>query len=715
MKKTTSHTKFGANFDKENNLINFKLFSKNGTAAILCLFNEPRGETSFLNIKMEKEGNVFKAAINLSKPEFQNILNGKPLYYGYRVFGANYEYTENWTPGSKEGFKSKLDHSNNRFNPNKLAYDPYSKELSHLHLDVSKDLDMFRSNELHFEDNQTIAPKSVFKITPEVEIQKTSIRALTNEIIGEVHIKSLTALSGLESAGTYKGAGEFASKIKSLGVTMVEFMPLAEFDDKEGIGNYWGYMPLCYFAPHKKYAFTRADGDVIVEFREMINALHKEDIKVCLDVVYNHTGEAKIYNNNKEDVNLFSYALIDNREYYKTDNTGFYADHSGCHNDSNTAGDGFKHIILDSLEYWIHQGVDAFRFDLATSLMDTKTDADVHYDKNKSIVGHLKEELQKRGINVNNPGEAEDGVNLIAEPWTCSGHSAYQLGNFPEFFAEWNDISRNTIRAFSVRPRSTDFLGIRHVLSGSCHKFVDKEGPKRSVNYVACHDGFTLWDLNSYDRKSPETSGGSDWELCSSYNGDKTLRDRAIRNEMALLALSFGCFMIKIDDIVLHSKGGNNNSYNIDGTVNYVDFNNLPQEKQELSGFIKNLINFRKSHSIFKDKLYIQNMEFYGHLGKILPDNLPFWMLPSMNFMSFTSNNGKETIFAAMNKGDSKVKFILPKTGPMAELYKNKNYYLVFDTKNNNFNGDGILYTPEGKEATYTIEPHTIAVMLIKD
>ena len=705
---TTSYTRFGANYDKENNLINFRLFSKNGTDAILCLFHKPKGEDSFLNIKMKKSGDVFTASLNLSNiPEIKSVLDGNPLYYGYRVFGANYEYTENWTPGSKKGFKSKLDSLNNRFNPNKLAYDPYAKELSHLHHSVSKDLEIFRSGKLYFEDNQRLAPKSVFKINNEIEIQKTTKRALVDEIIGEVHLKSLTALSNLKSAGTYQGAGEFAANLKALGVTMVEFLPLYEFDNNEGIGNYWGYMPLCYFAPHKEYAFNQGDGEVISEFREMVNALHKEDIKVCLDVVYNHTGEAKVYNNDKEDVNLFSYALIDNKEYYKARTDGFYVDRCGCQNDSNTAGEGFRNLIVDSLEYWIKQGVDAFRFDLATSLMDTRKDADVYYDAKKSIVGQLKEELQNRGIKINNPDESADGVNLIAEPWTCSGYNAYQLGNFPEFFAEWNDVSRNTIRAFSVRPNSVDFLAIKHIITGSPHKFGNKN---RSLNFAACHDGFTLWDLNSYDKKSPNTCGGSDWELCSSFKGDKILRDKAIRNEAALLALSYGSFMIQVDDIVLHSKGGNNNSYNIDGDVNYINYN-LDNEKQKLSDFIKNLIEFRKKHKIFKDKLYVENMEFYGHLARPFPDISPFWTLPDMNFMSYKTYNEEETFFVAMNKGNNNAKFILPRE----VKNEGKNYYIVFDTKSNDFYPEGILYEPEGEEPTYIIEPHTIVFMLIKD
>ncbi len=207
MIKTTSNTRFGANLNKDtetgNSFIDFKLFSKNGTEAVLCLFHKPKGEESFLSIKMEKEGDVFKTSLELSGADFKDVLNGKPLYYGYRVFGPNYKYTESWTPGSKKGFIAKLDKLNNRFNPNKLAYDPYTKELSHLHSDISDNsLKFFRSNEFYFEDNQKIAPKSVFKINNDIEIQKTSKRALVDEIIGEVHLKSLTALSGKNHAGT---------------------------------------------------------------------------------------------------------------------------------------------------------------------------------------------------------------------------------------------------------------------------------------------------------------------------------------------------------------------------------------------------------------------------------------------------------------------------------------------------------------------------------
>ncbi len=709
MTLTTSNTRFGANFNHETGFIEFSLFSSTGTAALLCVFDEPKNKDALFTVKMEKTDTVFKASLN--PDEIGRLGLEKPLYYGYRVFGPNYEYSENWMPGSKEGFVSKLDCANNRFNPNKLAYDPYTKELSHLHsdvgaapcgnADVSPNLQLFRSGERYFEDNGRLAPKSVFKHNPETEIVKTSTRALKDEIIGEVHLKSLTMFQDSVFKGTFKAAGEFAANLKALGVTMVEFLPLHEFDNKEDGGNYWGYMPLCYFAPHKKYSFNKNDGEVILEFREMVNALHREDIKVCLDVVYNHTGEARVYNGNSEDVNLFSYALIDNAGYYKTDVNGFYAACSGCHNDSNTAREGFKNIIVDSLEYWIRQGVDAFRFDLAVSLMDTDIGAGVNYDKNKSIVAVLKKRLEERGIKVNNPDEAGDGVNLIAEPWTCSGHNAYQLGNFPEFFAEWNDISRNTIRAFSVRPWSLDPLALRYLLEGTPHKF---ENPFKSINYISCHDGFTLYDLNSYDKKSENTCGGSDWELCSSYNGDSERRAREIRNQILLLALSAGCFMVQVDDIVLHSKGGNNNSYNLDSAVNYVDFMPKSPEKQKLSEFIKAVIAFRRDFNVFKSENYAKDMDFFDKDGRVVKaENTGYWTNTGIDFISFVSGEtAGKSVFAALNKGDREIDFILPEI--------DKKYYKAADTKYFSFIPEGAEYS----QNTCKIAPHSIILMLIK-
>lgn len=729
MTKTTSKLRFGANFNEANGRVEFKLFSKSGGAAILCIFDRPLGSDSILEIRMEKAGDVFLASFDPDEIFYKGFLqNGGVFYYGYRVFGPNYQYTENWTPGLKEGFKSRLDNKNNRFNPNKLAYDPYSRELSHLHGAVDKSLEQiktcnelenFRSGKKYFEDNAKIAPKTVFRLNSEIEILKPATgRALRDEIIGEVHLKSLTKLwNGTDSAATYKAAGEFAEHIKALGVTMVEFLPVYEFDEAEGIGNYWGYMPLCFFAPHKKYAYNQADGAAIVEFREMIRALHQADIKVCLDVVYNHTGEAKIYNNDREDVNLFSYALIDNQEYYKADSLGFYAANSGCHNDSNTAKTGFKNLIVDSLEYWVKQGVDAFRFDLATSLMDVESGVDVCYDRDRSIVGSLKKELLERGIyaktpdeadfngsnNVQNRPECEFEVNLIAEPWTCGGHDAYQLGNFPEFFAEWCDISRNLIRAYSIRPHSVDFLGVRYLLEGTPQKF---KNPFRPVNYVACHDGFTLWDLNSYDKKSENTCGGSDWEISSSYNGDKVLKERGIRSQMALLALSSGCFMVQIDDIVLHSKGGNNNSYNIDGPINYINYD-IPPEKLEISRFIKDIILFRRDFSAFKEPEYAKNADFFDEEANIIKaENSDFWTNTNKNYMAFMSKNKIESLFAAFNKGEKEIEAELP---PI-----DKNYYLVFDTKNNDFYRNEGLFGKLYGEKTFKIAPHTIIVMAVR-
>lgn len=709
------YTRLGANFNEETRLVDFSLYSKHGEAAFLCIFDAPIGKDACCTLKMEKSGDIFGASFD-PKKLFEEPFEGKVFYYGYRVFGPNFKYDKNWTTGSDIGFKTKIDDKHNCFNPNKLAYDPYARELSHLQKDVSEDLGIFRSGSpLYFIDNGKLAPKSVFRFYTEEEKQNSSTqppcRALKDEIIGEVHLKSLTELQNFPEHGTYEGASKFAEKLKSLGVTMVEFLPLQEFDANEGCGNYWGYMPLAYFAPVKRYAYDKREGLAAVEFKRMTEAFHGAGLKVCLDVVYNHTGEARNYNGNPDDLNLFSYALIDNRDYYKTDAVGRYASNSGCGNDVNSAREGFKHLIADSLEFWINLGVDAFRFDLAAALLDTGKDFEVHYDKSKSFIGELKNILEGRGIKVLNPDEAGMGVNLIAEPWTCGGRDNYQLGNFPECFAEWNDTFRNTVRATNCRPYAVDFLAVKHALRGTLQKF---SNPFKSVNYVACHDGFTLFDLNSYDKKAATTCGGSDWEISSSFNGDKALRNRAIRNSMALLVLSSGCLMVQVDDLILHSKGGNNNSYNLDSSVNYLDFDNIPDEKLPLINFIKNLIDLRKDEKIFKSPEFVKNMKFYGLFGEEIKDDDAFWFNPACEFLGLSSfmkaENSIRAIFIAINKGDHEIEFKLPEISDInPEIHTGASFNLIFDTKTDEFSKEGVKYS----KTVYNMAPHTVLAMFV--
>ncbi len=686
---TNSYMKYGASYNKPLKSVDFKLVSQSAKNVIIELFNNPLGDIPFFEAEMEKEGDTFRISVPIKKV----FKKGDVIYYGYRVFGENFIKTREYKKGSDIGFISRLDSDGNRFNPNKIAYDPYSIELSHTHSSVSEDMKQFRSGgENYISDNSKIAPKTVFKIIKEQKIRKPKIRALKDEIIAEVHLKDLTRLCKMKNRGTYYAASKFVKEIKKTGVTMVEFLPLCEFDSHIEKGNHWGYMPLNYFAIKKSFSSDKKPYGALYEFRKLINEFHKNDIKVCLDVVYNHTAEGKTYGDN-EDANLFSYALIDNKNYYKLAQNAHYTNHSGCGNDLNTINKISGELILNSLSFWINQGVDAFRFDLAVCLMDSSSSGYAMYDKDKGILSLLKKRLEDMGHTVNSPTEAKDGINLIAEPWMCSGAYNYQLGNFPYYFAEWNDIARDVIRAQSIRPNNVNPYAIRNIIEGTNTKF---KGDLRSINYVSCHDGFSLFDLNTYNRPNPSTKGGFIGEMCSNYSDNIMEQDNAIRKEILLLMVSYGIPMIQFGDIFLHSKEGNNNSYNLDNKINRINYK-LDKRKQKLNEYILKLIKFRKENKIFSQTYYKDTLEYYFPNSKRIDDNdESYWKNNSSNIICFKVADIKNSFYIAISKDKNPINLTLLKNS------KNKNWFLIADTKKD-------FIDLKGKKADYKeylLEPY---------
>lgn len=673
---TTDKTTLGAKYLEDKKSVEFKLFSKNANRVQLCIFDKPQGEEPVMILEMKKsEDNIWHTFV---KDYILNCKN-KPVYYGYRLFGPNWEYSEELSENKKAGFKNIFDEKGNRFNPNKLAYDPYSRELSHNRSDIEEENNtsgLFRSGgEYYSIENYKQAPKSVFKFIDNKEISKTSIRPFASEIIGEVHIKDLTQTLDMPEKGTYKGASKAALKIKELGITMVEFLPLNEFDPKENGGNHWGYMPLGYFSLARKYAYDKTQGSLLNEFREMIDEFHKQDIKVCLDMVYNHTGEAGLVNNNPNDANLSSYALIDNSTYYKVYENGYYRSNSGCGNDFNASSQPVMDLIIDSIVFWVNQGVDAFRFDLAAALLENSCNCDEIYDNIDSLAAKLKEKLKEKGIHVvDNFTQSQDGVVLIAEPWTCGGRKCYHLGNFPDFWAEWNDISRDTIRRITLEPNKITPFQMREIIEGTPSRFNEVN---KSINYISSHDGFTLYDLNSYTKKNPQTQGGSDWEVCGNYNDDELKRENGIKKQLAFLFLSHGIPMIQIGDILLHSKQGNNNSYNRDDYTNYLDWEKPLRENtldNRIYTYIKNLIKFRKENPIFFDENFVKSLSYRYDNGKTAEfDNTGYWYNPSDKFFGVLIQ-GQKRIYIASSKSDEKMGIILPSN------LESKMWYKCLDT-----------------------------------
>lgn len=700
---TNDETSLGAKYNKQENNVEFRLYSKNATNVLLCIFNKPQGEDAVMTLEMEREGNIFKTSIK----DYVLNCHTNPVYYGFRVFGPNWIYSDEFEPGTNIGFISKFDKFGNRFNPNKIAYDPYCRELSHLMSDINPSGNMFRSgDDLYLIDNAKWAPKSVFKKSEDMIIASSPIRAFASETIGEVHIKDLTQNIGIEEKGTFLGAKKFAKSIRNLGITMVEFLPLNEYDNKEHGSNHWGYMPLGYFSLARRYAYDKTMGNLLNEFRSMVDEFHKNGIKVCLDMVYNHTGEAGLINDNPDDTKLLSYALIDNQTYYKTYHNGHYRSNSGCGNDFNIGSTAVLDLIVESIAFWTKQGVDAFRFDLAAALLENSLDCNEIYDNIHSLAGTIKERLKEKSINVvDDFNSAQDGIVLIAEPWTCGGKCCYQLGNFPDFWAEWNDVARDTIRKITLRPYDINPNAIRNLIEGSPKIFKTKN---KSVNFIACHDGFSLYDLNTYKKKNPTTSGGSDWEISGDYGGNTEMRENCIRKQLALLFLSYGTPMLQIGDIIVHSKLGNNNSYNHDDSINHLNWDKALRKdtmENRILEYTRSLIRFRNQNKIFTSTDFINKLTYHYDNGDIAYDNnRGYWDNNNDNFFGVTIE-GENKIYIAMSKSSGKMNITLPKT------YNNKCWFRALDTSDLRIINVNVK---DYIKDEYILNPHSLCIFVEK-
>ncbi len=699
----SNDTSLGAKYNKQDNTVEFSLYSKNADCVLLCIFNKPQGEDAVMTLEMEREGDIFKTSIK----DYVLNCSKNPVYYGFRVFGPNWIYKKEYEPGTDIGFISKFDKFGNRFNPNKLAYDPYCKELSHLVSEVNSSKNLFRSGDnLYLKDNAKWAPKSVFKRTDNTTITSSPLRPFSSEIIGEVHIKDLTQNLNIDEKGTFLGAKKFAKNIKDLGITMVEFLPLNEYDNKDNGSNHWGYMPLNYFSLARRYAYDKSMGNLLNEFRSMVDEFHKNGIKVCLDMVYNHTGEAGIINNNPDDAVLLSYALIDNQTYYKTYHDGRYRSNSGCGNDFNISSPAVLDLITESLAFWTKQGVDAFRFDLAAALLENSSDCNEVYDSVYSLAGTIKERLKKKSINViDNFNSAQEGIALIAEPWTCAGRCCYQLGNFPDFWAEWNDVSRDIIRKITIRPYDISPMTIRNLFEGSPNIFKVKN---KSINYIACHDGFSLYDLNTYKKKNPSTSGGSDWEISSDYNGDCYMRENCIRKQLALLFLSYGTPMIQIGDMIAHSKLGNNNSYNHDDSINHLNWDKALKccsFENRILEYTRNLIKFRNQNKVFTSDNFVNKLTYHYDNGETAPDNNRGYRDNNNDHSFGVTVEGQNKLYIAMSKSCNKMKTILPKT------YNNKGWFKLLDTSDLKIT---TLNIKDYIKDEYILNPHSLCIFMEK-
>lgn len=582
----------------------FVLYSANATKVLLEIYSKPFGDAIPLyDYWMEKDSSNY----------WRITLNGnlKNAIYAFRCWGPNWEYSDEWQRGgSSIGFISDCDENGNRFNPNKVVFDPYAKEITHdpsnkdaLSHSPSKEKPynaLSTGADFRNYDSGKIAPKG-YVISDSTSYGTKPGIPQKDAIIYEAHVRGITKhsstanLSSLLSGysqfasvqdipskyrGTYKGASYLVPYLKALGINTIELLPVHETDndanpDDGPGGNFWGYMTFDYFAPDRRYSYDKTPGGPTKEFKEMVKAFHDAGMEVYLDVVYNHSGEGGPWNGSKDNnaqVTVVSMRGIDNSTYYSLvpSDKSAYWETTGCGNNLQCDNPYVRGFILDSLEYWIDEmGVDGFRFDLATVLGREYSSSSSGWDYNLNAATTVK---------IAELGKAKN-VEMIAESWDCGGNS-YQVGNFPDGWAGWNGYYRDSIRAFVGNGAERAAISYTDGIYGSRDYFGAAEP---SVNFVVAHDGFTLADLCSYSGAGNALNGTLTWPFGPSDggNGDnnslgtgtepKSNRQRA-RNYFAMQMFSAGIPMIVYGDEFGRTQNGNNNPYNIDSVATWNNY-----------------------------------------------------------------------------------------------------------------------------------------------
>ena len=416
--------------------------------------------------------------------------------------------------------------------------------------------------------------------------------SLEKTIIYEMHVKGFTAdkSSGIadDIRGTYKGLIEKIPYLVELGITAVELMPVYQFDEldaRPGHSNYWGYSPLVFFAPHEGYSSDKSIMGPLDEFRDMVKALHKVGIEVILDVVYNHTSEGD------ENGPTYCFKGLDKNGYYIIKD-GYYQNYSGCGNSLNANEPVVRNMIMDSLIFWHEKmHVDGFRFDLASIL--TRDKYGVPNNDSSTLLS----------IDGNRRlAEAK----LIAEPWDAGG--LYQLGAISgSKWREWNGQFRDDVRSFMRGDEGKVKKFVMRVLGSPDIYNEHKVDPQKSINFITCHDGFTLYDLVCYADKHNDDNGehnndGSNNNYSANYGyegitDNKRLNDlrlRQVKNFMTITMFSLGTPMICMGDEVLRTQKGNNNAYCQDNELSYLNWD-FDEDQREMFNFTKTLINLSRA------------------------------------------------------------------------------------------------------------------------
>ena len=664
--------------------VNFTVHTSGGTSCELLLFH--RGEEEpYAVLPFPDEyriGDVYSMIVF--------GLDIEELEYAYRVDGP-------WDP--EKGL---------RFRKENVLLDPYARAVA--------------GQRIWGEKKEGAYHARVVKDVFDWGDMPQSKREMSDLIIYEMHVRGFTKhpSSGVEQKGTFEGLLEKIPYLKELGVNAVELMPIFEFDetpncrevDGKKLLEYWGYNSVSFFAPNTSYTAAEEYNREGTELKTLIRELHENGIEVILDVVFNHTAEGN------EKGPTFCFKGFDNKIYYMLTPDGNYYNFSGCGNTLNCNHPMVRQMILECLQYWtINYRIDGFRFDLA------------------SILGRNAD-----GSPMNNPPLLESlafnpvlsNVKLIAEAWDAGG--MYQVGKFPanRRWAEWNGRYRDCLRSY-LKGDLWEAWTAAWCISGSGDLYggYTQDGNERyagynsCVNFLTCHDGFTLYDLYSYNTKHNEangwdnTDGASDnrsWNCGAEGETDdpevKMLRFRMIRNACAVLMCSRGTPMFLAGDEFGNTQFGNNNSYCQDNEVSWLDWS-LLEKNRELFEFFKFMIHFRKKHTVIRKKLPdavcgLGSLNTRNEYGE--PNIEKEARMLSVSFAGYDSEKGKDDIvYVAVNPYWEDTRIFLP------DLQGRETWYLCVNTYGD---GAGRYVYPEGEEvrieSEFVMKPRSVAVFTTK-
>ncbi len=634
----------GATWDGEG--VNFALYSYHATSVDLCLFKDAADTKEFKVIPLqERTNNIWHAYI----PDMQ-----PGQLYGYRVHGP-YQPLQG-----------------HRFNANKLLLDPYTRSIAGKIVWDDAVYGYDRSNadkDLSFcdRDSAPFMPKCMVVHSVFDWGDDKPLRIPYNKtIIYEAHVKGFTKLNpqipeGIR--GTYAAIAHPATiaYLQQMGVTAIELMPIHSFVDdhileEKGLVNYWGYNSIGFFAPDARYATDNKNGSEINEFKQMVKDLHKAGIEVVLDVVYNHTAEGN------ELGPTLCYRGIDNVGYYRLTDNRLYMDYTGTGNTLNANLPGVLRLIMDSLRYWITEmHVDGFRFDLAATLAREEHAV----DKFSSF------------FDIINQDPFISQVKLIAEPWDI-GEGGYKVGEFPAGWTEWNGKYRDVMRDFwrgedvAVSEFAARFMGSPDLYKN------DNRHPTASINFITAHDGFTLNDLVSYNNKHNEANGedsrdGENYNRSCNYGVEgetsseliKVLRDRQKKNFLVTLFLSQGVPMLLAGDETGRTQKGNNNAYNQDNEISWMEWTDIDKELLE---YTKKVVQLRKGHPVFS------RQEWF--LGKKAGegDHDINWFMPDGAECTIVQWYNEARSFAVYLNG-----YGIHLPGPLGEHVVDDSFYIIFN------------------------------------